>query len=73
MCGKSHRPAQASNPRPPGKSHARVTRWYLELQSFKFCIRHKTGKENIAADFLSGLPNFAVEGEEGSNVTKARH
>ena len=33
--------------------NARVTRWYLELQPFKFCVRHKAGKENVTADYLS--------------------
>lgn len=25
--------------------NARVSRWYLELQPFKFCVRHKAGRE----------------------------
>ena len=52
-------------------SNARVTRWYLELQPFKFFVRHKAGKENITADYLSRLPNILAAGEEGGNVTKA--
>lgn len=53
--------------------NARVTRWYLELQPFRFCVRHKAGKENVTADFLSRLPNIAAAGEEGGNVTKTCH
>ncbi len=50
--------------------NAKVTRRYLELQPFKFCVQHKAGKENITADYLSRLPNIVSAGEEGGNVTK---
>ena len=50
--------------------NARVTRWYLELQPFKFCVWHKAGKENVTADYLSRLPNIVDVGEEGGNVKK---
>lgn len=52
------------------KGKGKVTRCYLELQPFKFCVQHKTGKENITAEYLSRLPNICDAGEEGSNVTK---
>lgn len=50
--------------------NSRVTRWYLELQPFKFCVCHKAGKENVIADYLSRLPDVVAAGEEGGNVTK---
>ncbi|XP_031668019.1 uncharacterized protein LOC116359314 [Oncorhynchus kisutch] len=49
--------------------NSRVTRWYLELQPFRFCVRHKAGKENVTADYLSRLPNMVASGEEEGNVT----
>ncbi len=36
------------------KDHnSRLTRWYLSLQPFKFVIRHRAGKTNVVADYLS--------------------
>ena len=49
--------------------NSRVTRWYLELQPFRFCVRHKAGKENVTADYLSRLPYMVASGEEEGNVT----
>ena len=49
--------------------NARVTRWYLALQPFRFHIRHKAGKQNITADYLSRLPLLANLEEKGGNVT----
>ncbi|XP_048126327.1 uncharacterized protein LOC125311958 [Alosa alosa] len=51
--------------------NARVTRWYLELQPFQFCVRHKRGQQNVVADYLSRLPSIATLGEEGGNVTRS--
>ena len=34
----------------------RLTAWAMELQSHCFEIRHIPGKENVAADYLSRLP-----------------
>ncbi|KAG5852333.1 hypothetical protein ANANG_G00061280 [Anguilla anguilla] len=37
-------------------SNARITRWYLSMQPYKFSIRHVPGRSNTTADFLSRLP-----------------
>lgn len=51
------------------KDHnSRLTRWYLSLQPFRFQIRHRAGKMNIVADFLSRLPHIVNLREEGDNV-----
>lgn len=53
------------------KDHnARVTRWYLSLQPYNFKIRHRPGKQNVVADYLSRFPVSAWLGEGGGNVTK---
>ncbi|OMJ26830.1 Pol polyprotein [Smittium culicis] len=38
-------------------SHGRISRWIMFLSEFRFEIRHKKGKDNAAADFLS-RPEF---------------
>lgn len=48
--------------------NARITRWYLDLQPFNFRIRHKPGKTNILADYLSRFTTTAAPGEGGGNV-----
>ena len=48
--------------------NARITRWYLDLQPFSFRIRHKPGKTNLLADYLSRLTTMAGPGEGGGNV-----
>lgn len=40
--------------------NARVTRWYLSLQPYHFKIRHRPGKDNLMADFLSRLPGSSI-------------
>lgn len=40
---------------PRGKPHARIERWALRLQQYRFKIRHMPGKTN-PADVLSRLP-----------------
>ncbi|KAG1956974.1 gag-pol fusion protein [Pimephales promelas] len=37
-------------------TNARITRWYLSMQPYKFNIQHVPGKSNTTADFLSRLP-----------------
>ncbi len=37
-------------------TNARITRWYLSIQPYKFTIQHVPGKTNATADFLSRLP-----------------
>ncbi|KAG2469484.1 POL3 protein, partial [Polypterus senegalus] len=36
-------------------SNARVARWYLSLQPYKFQVRYVSGKKNLVADYLSRL------------------
>uniref|UniRef100_A0A3P9LR23 Gypsy retrotransposon integrase-like protein 1 n=1 Tax=Oryzias latipes TaxID=8090 RepID=A0A3P9LR23_ORYLA len=50
--------------------NSRITRWYLSLQPFRFNVRHRSGKMNLVADYLSRLPYSANLGEEGDDVTK---
>ena len=37
-------------------SNARITRWYLSMQPYRFSISHVPGRDNTTADFLSRLP-----------------
>lgn len=37
-------------------SNARITRWYLSMQPFRFSVHHIPGRDNATADFLSRLP-----------------
>ena len=39
-------------------AHARLTRWYLEIQDYDMTIQHCEGKKNIVADVLSRLPDL---------------
>ncbi|KAM7394882.1 hypothetical protein PAMA_006561 [Pampus argenteus] len=55
------------------KDHnSRLTRWYISLQPYRFTIRHRAGKANVVADYLSRLPHIANLREEGDNVTEQR-
>ncbi len=53
------------------KDHnARVMRWYLSLQPFNFKVRHRPGRLNVVADYLSRFPASNRLEEGGGNVTK---
>lgn len=53
------------------KDHnSRLTRWYLSLQPYQFQIRHRAGKNNVVADYLSRLPHIVNLGEDRDNVTE---
>uniref|UniRef100_A0AAV2JY02 Reverse transcriptase/retrotransposon-derived protein RNase H-like domain-containing protein n=1 Tax=Knipowitschia caucasica TaxID=637954 RepID=A0AAV2JY02_KNICA len=41
-----------------------------ERPPFQFQIRHRAGKTNVVADYLSRLPHIVNLGEEGDNVTE---
>lgn len=53
--------------------NARMTRWYLSLQPFKFHVRYKAGKSNVTADYLSRLPDVGNLGEVAGDVTGVCH
>lgn len=54
------------------KDHnCRLTRWYLALQPFRFSIRHRAGKMNIVADYLSRLPHSVNLPEGRNDVTES--
>ncbi|KAL2103054.1 hypothetical protein ACEWY4_002222 [Coilia grayii] len=36
-------------------ANARVTRWYMSLQPYRFVVRYRAGKFNVVADYLSRL------------------
>ncbi|CAL9687319.1 unnamed protein product [Knipowitschia caucasica] len=53
------------------KDHnARLSRWYLSLQPFKFTVRHRKGTANVVADYLSRLPNLGNLGKGKNSVTE---
>ena len=37
-------------------SNARITRWFLALQPFRFTVQYRAGRQNTEADFLSRHP-----------------
>lgn len=54
------------------KDHnARVTRWYLALQPYCFKIRHRPGRLNVVADYLSRFPASTRLGEGEGDVIKS--
>lgn len=54
------------------KDHnARVTRWYLALQPYHFKIRHRPGRLNVVADYLSRFPASMRLGEGEGDVIKS--
>lgn len=38
-------------------TNARITRWFLALQPYRFTVRYRAGKVNTVADFLSRHPS----------------
>lgn len=44
-------------------SNARITRWFLALQPYRFTVQYRAGKENVVSDFLSR--HQVVETPEG--------
>lgn len=45
-------------------SNARITRWFLALQPYRFTVQYRAGKQNTVADFLSRHPvGVTPEGE----------
>lgn len=50
-------------------SNARITRWFLALQPYRFTVQYRAGKQNIVADFLSRHPVGETPKGEG-NVRK---
>ena len=47
-------------------TNARITRWFLALQPFKFHVQHRAGKQNMVADFLSRHPGVEPPEVEGN-------
>ena len=47
-------------------SNARVTRWFLSLQPFRFEVKYRAGKLNPVADFLSRHPGAEPSEGEGN-------
>ncbi|KAG1929738.1 gag-pol fusion protein [Pimephales promelas] len=51
-------------------NNARITRWYLALQPFRYNVRHIPGRKNVIADYLSRYPSSTQLGEGKSSVKK---
>lgn len=48
------------------KDHnSRVRRWYLSLQPYKFKVRHRPGRQNMVADYLSRYPGQYADERRG--------
>ena len=47
-------------------TNARITRWFLALQPFKFHVQYRAGKQNMVADFLSRHPSVEPREVEGN-------
>ena len=55
-------------------TNARITRWYLALQPFKFKVVHRPGARMVVADFLSrsgGEGGELVVGRRGPGLNQA--
>ncbi len=49
-------------------NNARITRWYLALQPYSFKVRHRPGRLNLVADYLSRYPDSTRLGEGEGDV-----
>ncbi|KAL2104375.1 hypothetical protein ACEWY4_001243 [Coilia grayii] len=47
-------------------SNARITRWFLALQPYRFTVQYRAGQQNAVADFLSRHPVGVTSEGEGS-------
>ena len=47
-------------------SNARITRWFLALQPYRFQVQYRAGKQNVVADFLSRHPGGETSEGEGN-------
>ena len=47
-------------------SNARITRWFLALQPYRFLVKYRAGKQNVVADFLSRHPGGETSEGEGN-------
>ncbi|XP_041945156.1 uncharacterized protein LOC121707019 [Alosa sapidissima] len=47
-------------------SNARITRWFLALQPYRFQVEYRPGKQNVVADFLSRHPGGETSEVEGN-------
>lgn len=54
---------------PMKDNNSRLTRWYLALPPYRFTVRHRAGKTNVVADYLSRLPYSVNLGEKEDDVT----
>lgn len=51
-------------------SNAKLTRWSLLLQEFKFQVEHCAGKNNKLPDFLSRDPDLIIDNGESEEVDR---